>query len=212
MVRFTVEQVRVEKMISLVRRFKIFSLPWLIVVQLTAFSAQAQDVPIVPCNEIVYVKATEFKDYLEFPKSPLKSIVKVTITYCSVIGSTLSDEVPYETLWYSDFKPLGCRRYRDLDILPLHKIYVYLNSSSDAARRAAVNALLRVIFDAELNRNSIAAVEVPADSFVLFVSQLEKENFYAPSKLTAFAGQGAIYVTLIDAIGDRQTVVHAGYP
>src|SRR5271169_6586070 len=100
--------------------FKTLSLSWFIACQLGASPAiQAQDLPRLPCNDIIYVRAKEFKDYFEFDKSPLKSMVKVTISYCSVNGSTLGDEVPYETLWYSDFQPLGCRRYRDFDVIPL---------------------------------------------------------------------------------------------
>ena len=142
----------------------------------------------------------------------MKAVAKVTITYCTVTGSSPGPELPYETLWYNGSQPLGCRRYRDFDIVPLNIIYVYINSSSPVAHAAAANALVRVVLDAKSNLNQITAVEVPSDSFKPFVTQMEKERFYVHGRAPSVSMPAYIYLKLIDNIGEKQTVVYAGNP
>ena len=187
---------------------------WLAICQVIVLPyVSAQNMlPRQACNNIVYVKAQELENYFDFSESPLKAIAKVTITYCTVNGGSLGPELPYETLWYNGSQPLGCRRYRDFDIVPLNTIYVYLNSSSAVSHAAAANALVRILFDAKSNRNSITAVEIPSDSFKLFITQMQKENFYTPGKAPASFMPAYLYLPMIDNIGEKQTVIYAGNP
>lgn len=162
------------------------------------------------CNNVVYVKAQALENYFNFSDSPFKAITKVTISDSLVEKGSAGPESLYETLWYNGSQALGCRRYRDFDIAPLNVIYIYLNSSSALANAAASNALVRILLDAKLNRNRIIAVEVPVDFFSQFLRELENDNFYRPGKAPAANMPGYLYLTLIDNIGEKQTVVYAG--
>jgi hypothetical protein len=198
-------------MFSLTVWLRVLCTVWLIISQsILVLPVQAQSTPRKFCNNIFYIRTHEFKNYFDFPDSPLKEVVKVTITYCSVKDGVIGDEIPYETLWYNGKQPLGCRRYRDLDILPLNQIYVYLDISSAPTIAAGANALVRILFDTALNRNSITAVEVPSGSFAAMGNQLACENFYTMQTMPAFNASAYIYLPVIDEIGDTQTLIYSG--
>jgi hypothetical protein len=168
---------------------------------------QAQDIHKVPCNDLIYVRSKEMTNYLDFPGSTFKPMVKVTISYCTVNGNDLGEETLYETLWYCGANPVGCRRYRDFDVKALDRLYVYATVSSAAEIGACSNAFVRLLLDATLNRNAITAIEVPSDFLAAFVDQLEEENFYTIGKLQVRPAI-YIYLPLRDEKGHTKTVVY----
>jgi len=170
--------------------------------------AGTQDIHKIPCDDLVYVRSREMKNYFDFAGSSFKPIVKVTVSFCTINGNDLGDEVLYETLWYSGADPIGCRRYRDFEVKTLDRLYFYATTSSTQEVPACSNAFVRLLLDATLNRNAITAVQVPTEFFDNFIDQLENENFYTLNKLLV---RPAIYVCLplMDNNGDKKTVVHA---
>jgi len=170
--------------------------------------AGAQDLPKQQCDDLMYVRAQEQKGFLDFPGSPFKPIVKVTVSFRSVKHGTMGDERLYEDLWYQGKNPLGCRRYRDFDLDPKDLIFVYLNSSSEAEHAASSNTLVRLLLDSLLNRDVICGVSVPSESFWTIVDQMEEENFYRTAKLH---GRPGVYISLplLAEDGHKTSVVWA---
>lgn len=198
--------------VTVKRWLRIFSITWSLLFQI-AYAAQAcAQSTLRACDYVIYIRAQALANYFNFSTSPFEAITKVTISYSLVDKGSAGPESLYETLWYNGSQPLGCRRYRDFDLPPLSIIYIYLNASSAVADGAATNALVRILLDTKLNRNRIVAVEVPVDSFSAFVSQLQEENFYAPGKAPSATMPGYLSLTLIDSIGEKQSVVYAGNP
>jgi hypothetical protein len=177
-------------------------------VVITIPATKAQDIRKVPCNDLVYVRSKEMKNYLDFTGSSFKPIIKVTITYATIDGNNIGGEVVYETLWYCGADPIGCRRYRDFDLKTLDKLYIFATLSSSQEIAACSNAFVRLLLDASLNRNAITAVEVPSEFFSEFIDKLEVENFYSLTKLQV---RPAIYLSLPlrDEKGDKNTLVHS---
>lgn len=188
---------------------RILALLWLVSGCLFTLPAgRAQEVSRPQCEDLIYVRAQEQKGFLDFPGSPFKSMVKVTITYRSVKDDTMGDERLYEDLWYQGQNPLGCRRYRDFDLRPKDRVFVYLTASSPAELSASANALVRILLDANLNRDAIVGVAVPAESFWPLVDCMEVENFYRAGKLNV---RPAVYISLplMSKDGHKTTVVWA---
>jgi hypothetical protein len=170
--------------------------------------ARAQDLPKQQCDDLMYVRAEEQKGYLDFPGSPFKPIVKVTVSFRCVKHGTMGKERLYEDLWYQGKNPLGCRRYCDFDLDPKDLIFVYLNTSTAAEHAASANTLVRLLLESLLNRDAICGVSVPAESFWTIVDQMEEENFYRTAKLQ---GRPSVYISmpLMAEDGHKATVVWA---
>jgi hypothetical protein len=173
----------------------------------TAGGAEAQTPANLSSSDLVYINAKEIKDYLNFPSSPIKQMVRVNITYRQTTGDGHGEECAYEDLWYQEPHAVGLRRYRDFDLHPRDSIYIYTQASSPAEIAALANTLTRILLDASLNRNSIIGIEVPAGSLWPLTDRLETENFYRPGR---YSGRPQVYVTmpLISDEGKKIMVVY----
>ena len=171
--------------------------------------AHAQAIPNSSQADLVYINAVETKNYLDFPGSPIKQMVKVNVSYKQNNGDgSYGQERPYEDLWYQGQHTLGLRRYRDFDLHTRDSVYIQTQASTPAEIAALANALVRILLDSKLNRNSIIAVTVPSASFWPLADQLEIENFYKPGR---FSGRPPVYITLplFSDDGHKVTVVYS---
>jgi hypothetical protein len=166
-----------------------------------------QNPPLAHYDALIYVKSQEVKDYLDYPGSPLKPIVKVTVSLQNAQDGVLGEQLLYEDLWYRGPNAIGCRRYRDFELPPKALIYIYLNASSPIEMGGAANTLVRLLVEALLNRDALSGVEVSPDLLQPLVDQFQQDNFYTQAQLP---GRPSAYicVPLITTEGKKCPVVY----
>lgn len=86
---------------------------------------------------------------------------------------------PYESLWYSQGRPLGMELFNKLQVEKGHGVCLkvkHKSSGSDDEIKAAANAIMRLWVDTRLNQSAVIIVKVPGDSYYLFIEYLRNHG------------------------------------
>ncbi|HEY9786687.1 MAG TPA: hypothetical protein V6D17_14895, partial [Candidatus Obscuribacterales bacterium] len=130
---------------------------------------------------IIQVQTEPLANFLDFPGSRLRPMVKAKVTYRKA-DATSAQPIAYEDLFYHYWNALGMRRYRSLALGTGDQVAIRVshknNRASNAETSAAANAILRVFVDAYLKGNSVANIIVPAESMPQIIDELSKARFY----------------------------------
>jgi hypothetical protein len=132
-----------------------------------------------PFDWLVNIQTQQLSRQFEYQGSTLKPVVKTSMNYFE--DSDPNKSTDYEYIWYHDAKPLGVEKLNKFALRSGDAIAINVQHknlpATPAEPKAAANAIIHVVLDAYLNRNSVALVKVPFDSFDAIVSELQAEHF-----------------------------------
>ncbi len=141
-------------------------------------SSFAEDRITRPFDWVVEIETKELAKQFEYTGSHLKPIVKTHIVFYATVDE--ADKKSYEDIWYHNGKPCGLERLGNLTIRPGDGIAIKIKHKTDSPTegeyKAAANAILRIILDANLNHNSVAIVTLPDGSYSPIISELRNQN------------------------------------
>ncbi|MBI4533030.1 MAG: hypothetical protein HY711_03705 [Candidatus Melainabacteria bacterium] len=181
---------------------------------------QAQSQSVREYEWIIEIQTEELPQFLNYPGSTLKPMVKATISYSQTTPAGLSvipnKAIRYEDFYYKACTPLGCKRLRTFGIPPgdgtAIRLKHKLSPGSSWEACAGANAIVRILLDAYLNGNPVATVLVPASSFSMVVQELHRENFYAAADAPPDEPVFSSIVLYLESepSGNRQTMNYVG--
>jgi len=127
---------------------------------------------------IAEIETQQMEKSLEYQGSALTPIVRARVNYFATDKPT--QITSYEDLWYSNGRPYGLERKNAFTVTPGDQIAIRIKHKDPSAgmkeSRAATNAALRVMLDAMLNRNMVAAILVPQSSYSSVYQSLQEQN------------------------------------
>lgn len=127
---------------------------------------------------IAEIETQQLDKTLNFQGVGQQPVVRAHVSYFK--NDKPEQTTDYENLWYSNGKPLGLQRLNPLNITQGEQIAIRIkhkkNSAPHNEKVSAANAALRVLLDSMLNRNLVAAVLVPQNSFSEISQSLQDQN------------------------------------
>lgn len=147
---------------------------------LTLVAAQSARADLVDLTYdwVFQVETKPLPKQFEYQGSPLKPIEKVDVKYHP--SKDAENKTTYEYLWYHDGKPLGLERMKKFEIPQGDSLAIQIKhkngSSTSGEEKAAANTILRITLDAYLNKNAVALVKLPSDSFYDISSALQNQG------------------------------------
>lgn len=118
------------------------------------------------------------------------------------------DAVPaaYEMFWGgANGKTLGLERYGMLRLPRGDSVAFKISHASEHAQytetRLAVDALLRLVLDLQLNSNLVFSVRVPTDSYDDVVNALQEKNFLVKSNAPETPLMTTLVISIVDESG-----------
>ena len=157
------------------------------IIALTTSQSAFADLVDLPYDWVFQVETKPLPKQFEYQGSPLKPIEKIDIKYHP--AKEADNKTTYEYLWYHDGKPLGLERTKKFDLPQGDSIAIQVKhkngSSTTGEEKAAANAILRVTLDAYLNKNAVALVKLPADSFYDISGHLQSQGLQVAPDMAA---------------------------
>ena len=138
---------------------------------MAALPAMGTDHIARPFDWTIELKTKQLPHHFEYTNSHLHGVEKIHVSYVHASDSSHPDPQPteYENLWYHSGKPLGLERLHKFEVIQGDSTSILVShsgsSASDDECKAAANAVLRLILDANLNKNAVVNIRVPDDSF-----------------------------------------------
>lgn len=115
----------------------------------------------------------------QYNGSVLTQVVKAQARYFS--STDPSTQTQYETMWYSNGRSLGMERQNKLQIRQGDTIAIIVVHKSGSAQsdeqRAAAKAIMKMVVDANLNKNMVATIKVPIESFSTIAQEFQNYRF-----------------------------------
>lgn len=175
--------------------------------------ASADDQVVLPYDWIIQVDTMSLKRQFEYSGSTLNPIEKLEVSWHPV--DKKDDIKKYESMWFHDGKAVGMEKLRKLDIEKGEGVAIEVkhkdNNATEAEKKAVANAIVRLTLDAYLNKNTVAAVKVPKDSFGSISNKLQEYGFHIAEEK---AGDSQVQytsdmtVTLLSVPeGEKQTLI-----
>ncbi len=125
----------------------------------------------------VTISPSSLQHYLDYPGSSIHGITKVAINYAQPDYSTSQS---YEDLWYTQSKPIGCKRWQSLGITPgTAGVVQVINVNADQCGTVA-NAVLRMYVDLYLHKCMTKYIVVPHTRFNNIVASFRQQGFRPP--------------------------------
>lgn len=137
-----------------------------------------------PFEWTIEIKTQELPGQFQYNTSSIKDVVKAQMQYFSKDHEDV--KTLYEDLWYARTKSLGMERHHKLEIKQGDAVAIRVlhkeDSPSQDERRAAGKAVMKAVLDANLNKNMVATIKVPTNSFYTISSEIQNYHFSpAPS-------------------------------
>jgi len=140
----------------------------------------AEEEVVLPYDWVVQVDTLKLKRQFEYSGSSLNPVEKLEVTWHP--ADKKDNVTKYEHIWYHDGKPIGMEKIRKLDIEKGEGVAIEIkhkdNNASEAEKKAAANAIIRLTLDAYLNKNTVAAVRVPIASFSAISNRIQELGFH----------------------------------
>jgi len=151
------------------------------------------------------ISARQLKNYLSYKGSLINTITEVEADY-RFRDRTTGQWVPfrkYETLWFSDGRPVGCKRFEQLAIQPMMDGHILIANSPQATEQmdAVANSVIRMFLDLGLKRDECNGVVLANDQFDAMTSSLGRCSFYPKRYLTDEAG---MLLRVVSSKGERE--------
>ena len=130
----------------------------------------------------MFIELPGSNHYLNYAGSQLYPLTIMRINFRAFgrgTGAPGDSAKIYEELWYHKGKPVGSRRYSQLDIPTRHigAIVVGAIDNKNEQSQAVANALVRLVLDLQLKKISPAIVLVPNGSYDQIAEGLGRYNF-----------------------------------
>ncbi|MCC6976816.1 MAG: hypothetical protein IT343_00740 [Candidatus Melainabacteria bacterium] len=175
--------------------------------------ASADDQVVLPYDWVIQVDTIRLKRQFEYSGSTLNPIEKLEVSWHPV--DKKDDVKKYESMWFHDGKAVGMEKVRKLDIEKGEGVAIEVkhkeSNATEAEKKAVANAIIRLTLDAYLNKNTVAAVKVPKESFSGISNRIQEFGFHIAEEK---AGDSQVQytsdmtVTLISVPeGEKQTLI-----
>ncbi len=133
---------------------------------------------------VVFIDVSKKKQFLTYKGSQLSSITNLKVTYRKSPRYNIGSEVDvkslkYEDLWYHDGRPVGSRRYAQLEIAKMKQGSILVRPSEEALREpyALANAIVKLTVELSLKDVCLTGAYVPKEMFRDVVSAMAKYDF-----------------------------------
>lgn len=163
---------------------------------------------------VAILKTSRLDQLTNYRASRLKPLGQVAVSYKAHSRSN-KDQVlastPYEDLWYHDYTPIGCRRYRQMPPECTGFGAIRVLPSNDAAEfpGAIANAVIRLLIDMNVHGCACQNVIIPRDIFGSVFSAFSHFGFYEVTSRPETVIPGRITLTLLsDPPGDSKRVYY----
>lgn len=134
----------------------------------------------LPYDWVIQVETTELKRQFDYQGSGLKPIEKLEVVWYPTKDQ--NKKTKYELLYYHDGRPFGMEKLHKMEIDQGDGVAIEIkhkdNNATESEKKDAGNAIFRLALDAYLNRNPLAAVKVPIDSFDTVSDKLKNLGFH----------------------------------
>lgn len=187
----------------------------LVLCGLTAASAddsEPEPEPTTLYDFVAILKISRLDRMTDYRGSRLKPLGLVAVSYKAHPRAnrdlTLAT-TPYEDLWYHDYTPIGCRRYRQMPEECTGFGAIQVLSTSDAGNfpGAIANAIIRLLIDMNVHGCACQNVIIPKDIFGSVYSSFSHFGFYEITSRPETVIPGRITLTLIsDPPGETKRV------
>jgi hypothetical protein len=162
---------------------------------------------------MVTVSTTAAPSVFNYPGAALTPVSEAQVSY----AYSTSDDAPtvYENFWGANGTPLALERYVPFDV-PRGQgvIFKIVNDTEQppyAQTQLAVDAILRLMLDAQLNANPVLYVSVPPTCYADVVNAFVQQNFIVKDTSLETPLQGAaLVVYLVDYNGQTRKTLY--YP
>jgi len=162
---------------------------------------------------LVTVQTKSAPSIFNYQGATLTPVTEAQVSF----ASANSDATPtvYENFWGASGKPLALQRYEPLSIPPGDGIAFKIVNGSDqpffSETQLAVDAVLRIMLDAQLNANPVLYVSVPSTTFSDVVSALSQQNFIVKdTTLETPLQSAALVIYVVDYSGQMKSTLY--YP
>src|SRR5262249_2474847 len=126
----------------------------------------------------VKLKTEELDRYFEYTKSALRPLDKVQADVYQADDEKSAKT--YEKMWFHEGKTFGLERLKSFDVTKGETLRVVITHKNAKATpgetKAAANAILRIWLDAQLNKNPLVVVTVPAQSLQPIADELQTKH------------------------------------
>lgn len=144
---------------------------------------------IIGLNWLITLNTTTMDQMLNYPGSLIHPITQVRVVYFTFDGrkQTWSRGKIYEDLWFSNGRPVGCRRYTRLPFQYGSYGAIHVAHTRDCATqtRALDDTIVRLFVDLALNNSVISSVVLPLEICDNAASDLGSFNFYQATIISA---------------------------
>lgn len=133
-----------------------------------------------PYDWTVEVKTNPLPHHFEYHESHVHGIERLHVTYQHTVTDDYPEpeKVKYEEIWYHKGKPLGLERKHKFEVSKGDGVSLLVTHKESSATneecKAAANAIMRLILDANVNKNAVVNVRVQPDSFDRIRAALEE--------------------------------------
>ena len=142
--------------------------------------ATAEDQVDLPYDWVVQIETTELKRQFDYKGSTLNPIEKLEVLWYPTKDK--EKKTKYQMMYYHDGRPFGMEKLHKMDIDQGDGVAIEIkhkeNNATEAEKKDAANAAFRLALDLYLNKNPLAAVKVPADSFESVSDRLQALGFH----------------------------------
>lgn len=156
---------------------------------------------------VLTLRAQKLETVLKFNRSPFHPLTCVNVTIKQRKGGSEAwdDERNYETFWFREGKPLGCRRHQKLE-LAKHShgiIKIVRTQDSQQNTRALVNTVLRLLPEIDLLKAVALVVVMPQEMCRNAETDLSSFRFYRAKMATGNASALLLHVVSDQSDYDR---------
>ncbi|HEY9734409.1 MAG TPA: hypothetical protein V6C89_21040 [Drouetiella sp.] len=116
--------------------------------------------------------------FLDYPSSAVGSLTVLSVQYEQPANSRKKPPKPYENLYYTGERLLGCKLMDDLNITPGTAGTIKVEQANPEDSYAIANAVLRLYLDVSLNRCMTKSVVVPGILFAGVTGAICKQGFH----------------------------------
>lgn len=120
------------------------------------------------------IATSSFDHYLEYPGSSINSLTKAAVSFSEQPNSASK---PYEDLYYTKSRIIGCSRKNSLSIPPGNAGIITVKNANADQSYAVANALSRLYLDLYVRKCPTKFIVVPQGAFQSIVNALCQQGY-----------------------------------
>jgi hypothetical protein len=145
----------------------------------------------------VTIATQSFSPYLDYPGSPVSKLVKASVSYAQPNNGQAK---PYEDLYYTSSRVIGCRRNGLLGVTPGTAGVIIVTSTNSDQSFAVANAVGRLFLNLFMQKCPTKMVVVPLASFNSIISALCNQGFRVAPPVPTRQSQGTSALFMLPII------------